>query len=204
MNTDTTYPKTDISCAILAGGKGSRMNNRDKGLVELAGRPMIEHVIERVAPQVGGIVINANRHREEYRRYKFPIIADAAGGFLGPLAGMAAALRHCDTRWTMTVPCDSPLLPLDLASRLYRTLETHDADIAVAHDGERLHPVFCLLSRHLADNLDDFLERGERKIDRWFERVNTVHADFSDKPDCFGNVNTADELMRVEQILSRQ
>ena len=177
------------------------MDNRDKGLVELGGRPMIERVLERVRPQAGNIIINANRHPERYRRYGHPVIADATEDFQGPLAGMAAALHHCGTRWMMTVPCDSPLLPLDLAARLYHVLETNGADLAVADDGERLHPVFCMLSRGLACDLDDFLANGGRKIDQWFEQVSTARADFSEAPECFGNVNTADELARMEQEL---
>ncbi len=205
MNTDATYPKNDITCVILAGGRGSRMNDRDKGLVGLAGRPMIEHIIERVGPQVGNIMINANRHLKEYRRYGYPVISDnGIDDFRGPLAGMAAALRDGNTRWVLTVPCDSPLLPRDLAARLYCALETHAADGAVADDGDRLHPVFCLLSRRLTGNLERFLALGERKIDLWFKRVNMARADFSDEAECFGNVNTADELNRIEQSLLKQ
>lgn len=203
MNTAATPPYNDVTCTILAGGKGSRMGGRDKGLVELAGRPMIEHVIERVEPQVGGIVINANRGLDEYRRYGFPLISDVQDGFQGPLAGMAAALRRCGTDWVMTVPCDSPLLPLDLAARLHRAVETHAADVAVADDGERLHPVFCLLSPRVAGDLESFLAQGQRKIDRWFERVSVVRADFSDEAECFSNVNTGGDLARIEQALSQ-
>lgn len=193
------YPLEEITCAILAGGEGSRMERRDKGLIELAGRPMVERVIERVRRQVGAIVINANRNADVYRRYGFPVIPDATGGFRGPLAGMAAALGVCTTRWVMTVPCDGPLLPDDLAARLYGAIEEHNAELAVADDGKRLHPVFCLLSRGLAGNLEDFLAGGGRKIDRWFEQVRTARADFSDEAECFGNVNTVEDLARVAE-----
>ena len=204
MDTVATPPYNDVTCTILAGGQGSRMGGRDKGLVELAGRPMIEHVIERVKPQVGSVVINANRCLDEYRRYGFPLISDARGGFEGPLAGMATALRRCDVAWVMTVPCDSPLLPLDLAARLYRAAETRNAEVAVAGDGERLHPVFCLLSPRVVVDLEDFLASGQRKIDRWFERVNTARVDFSDEAECFSNVNTDDDLARIEQALKKK
>ena len=179
------------------------MGERDKGLVPLMGRPMIEHIIERVTPQVGTVVINANRHLDEYRRYGCAVITDDNDEFRGPLAGMAAALRHCDTPWVMTVPCDSPLLPMDLAVRLHRALNTSNADLAVADDGERLHPVFCLLARHLGAGLEEFLAQGGRKIDLWFERIPVVHADFSDQSECFGNINTMDELTRLEQSLTK-
>ena len=201
MKTDTPYPKKKITCTILAGGQGSRMGNHDKGLVKLAGQAIIEHVIQRVKPQVGNIIINANRHLEEYRHYGYPVVTDATDDFQGPLAGMAASLSHCDTNWMMTVPCDSPLLPSHLAEKLYRSLQMHDAELAVASDGDRLHPVFCLLSKHLITDLKEFLALGQRKIDLWFKRVNTVHTDFSDVAECFRNINTLDELNEVEQSL---
>ena len=179
------------------------MGERDKGLVKLAGRPMIEHIIERVEPQVGAVTINANRHLETYRDYGYPVISDADDEFSGPLAGMAAALRHCNTPWLMTVPCDSPLLPLDLAARLYHALKTQRAELAVADDGERLHPVFCLLSRQLSHSLENFLAQGQRKIDLWFELIHTARADFSNQAERFGNINTPDELTRIEQTLTQ-
>ena len=180
------------------------MGNCDKGLAELAGRSMVERVIEHARPQVGGIVINANRHHEEYCRYGYPVVADSFTGFRGPLAGMAVTLRYCRTRLMMTVPCDSPLLPDDLARRLYCGLKTQSADIAVVDDGERLHPVFCLLPKHLVGSLESFLAGGGRKIDRWFERVNTTYVSFRDKPECFENINTIDDLVRIEQVLTQQ
>ena len=202
MNRSAQYPKNEITCTILAGGRGARMENRDKGLVNLAGQPMIEHIIKRVRPQVGSIIINANRHFEEYRSYGYPVIADSGDDFQGPLAGMAACLHHCGTRWMLTVPCDSPLLPDDLAGRLYYALRSHDADLAVVADGQRLHPVFCLLSSNLTDNLKEFLARGNRKIDAWFQYIKTVQADFSDVKECFRNINTLDEISELEQTLS--
>ena len=203
MDNPATYPSNDVTCAILAGGRGSRMGHRDKGLVELEGRPMIEHVIERVTPQVRGIVISANRNLDEYRRYHHPVVTDATDDFRGPLAGMSAALNHCATRLMVTVPCDVPLLPLDLVARLYHALDAQSAELAVAEDGKRLHPVFCLAPRRLADNLEDFLTHGGRKIDQWFERFDVARADFSDEPECFSNVNTSVELARAALVLSQ-
>ena len=202
MNDRSTYPVNDITCAILAGGKGSRMGDRDKGLVELAGRPLIEHIIERIAPQVGHIIINANRNLDEYRRYGHPVVTDAADEFAGPLAGMAASLHYGRTPRLLTVPCDTPLLPHDLAVRLHTALQAQHADLAVVHDGQRLHPVFCLLCDRLINSLDRFLIAGGRKIDLWFEETKTAHADFSDEADCFDNINTAEKLSAVEQRLA--
>ena len=204
MDTNIQYPKDEITGAILAGGKGSRMKNQDKGLVELAGSPMIEHVIKRIKPQVGTIVINANRHLEEYQRYGCPVVADPGDDFQGPLAGMATCLHHSETRWMVTTPCDSPLLPGDLVAKLYHALQLRDADIAVATDGQRIHPVFCLLSSRLAGNLEEFIESGGRKIDTWFQRVDTVQVDFGNVDECFWNINTPAELSRLERYLLKQ
>ncbi len=201
MRDNVQYPKNTITCAILAGGKGSRMESRDKGLVPLAGRPMIEHAIMRIRPQVGAIMINANRHLEEYRNYGYPVVQDSSNDFQGPLAGMAACLRHCHTPWMATIPCDVPLLPEKLIGRLHHALTLHDAEVAVATDGQRLHPVFCLISVELTDKLEAFLMLGGRKIDRWLQQVRTVQADFSDAESCFHNVNTADELAKLNQAL---
>ena len=178
------------------------MENRDKGLVPLAGRPMIEHAIMRIQPQVGAIIINANRNLEEYRTYGYPVVP--GGHSQGPLAGMVTCLHHCHTPWMVTIPCDVPLLPDKLVGRLYSALQLHGADVAVAADGRRLHPVFCLMSPGLADNLEEFLALGGRKIDRWLERVKTAQTDFSDVANCFHNVNTTDELARLNQVLSQR
>ena len=180
------------------------MENRDKGLVPLAKRPMIEHVIMRIQPQVGTIVINANRHLEEYRNYGYPVVPDSGDDFQGPLAGMAACLHHCRTPWMTTVPCDVPLLPDKLVGRLYHDIRSHGAEAAVASDGQRLHPVFCLMASGLVDSLEKFLALGGRKIDIWLQQIRTVQTDFSDIEDCFHNINTADELSKLDRALLQQ
>lgn len=187
-----------VSGVILAGGEARRMGGSDKGLVPVAGRPMVEHVLERLRPQVDAVLINANRNHDFYSRYGLPVIADALGGFQGPLAGMASAMGVVTTPWLVTVPCDSPFVPPRLVARLREAQLAADAEIAVAHDGARMQPVFSLLRTDLKVSLAAFLARGERKIDRWFAQHKTAIADFSDQPDTFMNVNTPGELERVE------
>lgn len=194
-------PRHDITGVILAGGRGSRMGGIDKGLIPLRGRPMIEHVIAALKPQVGRVLINANRSREQYAALGYPVVADALAGYLGPLAGIASALRAADTTYVLAVPCDSPLIGPDLSQRLYAALVEEHADISVAHDGERMHPVFALLRRSLLSSLLDYLEGGERKIDRWYARHRLAIAYFRDAPRSFLNVNSPEERAELEHNL---
>lgn len=187
-----------VSGVILAGGEARRMGGNDKGLVQLAGRPMVEHVLAALRPQVEHVLINANRNHDAYRRFGVPVIADTMSGFQGPLAGMAAALRAVTTPLLVTVPCDSPFVPDCLVARLTRALDDAGADLATAHDGTRMQPVFALLRVELAESLELFLAGGGRKIDRWFADHRVASADFSDQPDTFLNVNTAEEVARIE------
>lgn len=136
-------PQHDVTGLILAGGQGRRMGGRDKGLEPLAGRPLVAHVLDRLAGQLAGVMINANRHLDRYADYGDRLITDLEGGYQGPLMGIYSGLRAADTPWVLVVPCDTPALPMDLVPRLVAGL--NDCDIAVAHDGERLHPVVALL-----------------------------------------------------------
>jgi len=197
-----SIPKADITAVVLAGGRGSRMGGVDKGLVPLIGRPMVAHVIARLRPQVGDLLINANRNVDQYATLGFPVIQDFRDGFLGPPAGMASGLAAAATPYIVTVPCDSPLVGTDLVERLARALMQEHADIAVAHDGERAHPVFLLLRRDLYGDLTSFLETGGRKIDRWFEWHRIAYADFHDVPEAFVNVNDPDERQNLERQLA--
>lgn len=162
---------------------------------------MIEHLLEVLHEQAGSIVVNANRNIEIYRAMGYPVATDADGSFSGPLAGMSAGLRAASTPLCVTVPCDSPLIGTDVSRRLHQALEAAGAQIAVAHDGERAHPVVNLMRTRLAGSIDEFLARGERKIDRWFDCHHWVYADFSDRPEYFINVNTEDERLAVEHRL---
>ena len=191
-----------ITAIVLAGGRASRMGGMDKGLVELAGRPMIAHVLARLAPQVTHVLINANRNLERYAAFGWPVVPDEETGFLGPLAGLAVGLGAARTPLVLTAPCDCPLLAPDLASRLHSALENEAADIAVPFDGERLQPVFALVRCELAQSLADYLAGGDRKIDRWFGRHRLARVDFSDRPENFVNVNDPEERAALERRLA--
>ncbi|MES9925377.1 MAG: molybdenum cofactor guanylyltransferase MobA [Candidatus Thiodiazotropha endolucinida] len=182
-----------VTAVILAGGRGRRMGGEDKGLIELNGRPLVQHVISAIQPQVATILINANRNQERYAAFGYPVIADSLLDYQGPLAGFIAAMHAVETEDMLTLPCDGPLVPPDLVERLYEARQSAGADIAVAHDGDRLQPVYALIPKRLADSLQRYLDRGDRKIDLWYEEHRVAHADFSDIPRTFINVNTLQE-----------
>ncbi|MBB1489048.1 molybdenum cofactor guanylyltransferase MobA [Oceanospirillum sediminis] len=190
--------KQMVTAVILAGGQGQRMGGKDKGWVEFRDKPMISHVLQQVKPQVSGIIINANRSFERYQSLGYPVIEDSASGFHGPLMGMLTGLRHASSDWILFVPCDTPLLPTDLADRLYQAVRKNNADLAVAHDGERLQPVIALLHKSLLPSLEAWLEEGKRKIDRWFMQHKMVVVPFDDGESVFMNLNTPEELKEVE------
>ena len=188
-----------ITAVILAGGMGRRMGGQDKGQLILNGRPLIEYVLEAIEPQVKTILINANRHQAEYARYGYSVIPDALQGYQGPLAGFASGMRAATTPYIVTLPCDGPFSAPDLVARLAAALQNMHADIAVAHDGERLQPVYALLPTKLQSNLEDFLASGERKIDRWYAQHNMAFADFADATQTFQNINTPQDQQRIQQ-----
>lgn len=190
-------PATRITGLVLAGGQGRRMGTVDKGLVPLAGRPMVAHVLERLAPQVDDILINANQHAAEYAAFGHPVIADAIGGFAGPLAGLHVGLAHAAHPLVATVPCDSPFLPADLVARLAAAMHANDAELAVARTFDQPHPVFALVRRAVLPHLTRFLEDGGRKIDAWYATLRIVEVAFDDEADAFRNINTADELRQA-------
>jgi len=191
-----------ITGGVLAGGRARRMGGDDKGLVTLNGRPMIEYVISTLATQTTAMVINANRNLENYRKFGWPVVEDQFGDFSGPLAGMASVMMQATTPYVLMVPCDSPLLPHDLACRLYLEMAQANAEIAVAHDGDRMQPVFVLLQRRLLPSMQHYLYEGGRKIDRWYANHRLVNVDYSDNPKAFVNVNTPEECEALEQQLT--
>lgn len=190
--------KEKITGLILAGGKASRMGGSDKGLIAFKGQPMVAHVIQRLSPQVDEILINANREIETYQSLGFTVIADEISDFAGPLAGLHAGMKAAKTEFLLSVPCDSPLLPEDLSQRLMAALELQQADIAVAKTGEQHHPVFCLCRTSLAQDLEDFLDAGGRKVEGWQKQHAYVEVSFDDNPSAFSNVNTPEELSKLE------
>ncbi|MCE9682852.1 molybdenum cofactor guanylyltransferase MobA [Halomonas alkalisoli] len=195
-------PRHDVTGLILAGGQGRRMGGRDKGLEPFAGRPLVAHVRARLEGRVASVWINANRHHETYRGLAERVVADIEGDYQGPLMGIYTGLRTAETPWLLVVPCDTPALPMDLVERLVAGIG--EGDIAVAHDGERLHPVVALLRVSLADDLEAALAGGERKIDRWYARHDWYRVDFSDCPESFTNLNTEDDKQRLEARLSEE
>ncbi|HEX4886015.1 MAG TPA: molybdenum cofactor guanylyltransferase MobA [Casimicrobiaceae bacterium] len=170
------------------------MGHIDKGLVDLGGRTMVEHVLDRLAPQVGAIVVNANQNRDRYAAFGHPVVADAVGGFAGPLAGLHAGLTAAGTPYVVTVPCDSPFLPADLVARLADGLERDAAQLAVARTFDQPHPVFALVRRDVLPHLTAFLDGGGRKIDLWYATLRVTEVPFDDCADAFRNINTRDEL----------
>jgi len=186
-----------ITGLILAGGRASRMGGVDKGLQLLAGRPLVAHVLERLRPQVGPVLINANRHLDDYAAFGCSVVPDADASFSGPLAGLLAGLQQAQTEWLLSVPCDVPGLPLDLAARL----SAGDADLAlpVTADG-RTQPVFCLLRCSLADSLADYLSHGGRKVETWMLAQRHALVPFDQHGDgaAFFNANTLADLKILE------
>jgi len=170
------------------------MGGVDKGLVELAGTPMVAHVLARLAPQVGDVLINANQNAERYRSFGYPVVPDSVGGFAGPLAGLHAGMTAARSAFVVTVPCDSPFLPMDLVARLAAALDRASAQLAVARTFDQPHPVFAIVRRDVLPNLAAFLEGGGRKIDAWYAALLVEEVSFDDEADAFRNINTADEL----------
>jgi molybdopterin-guanine dinucleotide biosynthesis protein A len=159
---------------------------------------MIAHVIERLAPQVSEIIINANRNADAYAGFGHRVVADEIEGFAGPLAGFERGLAHASHDLVVTVPCDSPFLPQDLVARLREAMAREDAQLAVAKTGDQAHPVFSLMRRGVHESLRDFLASGQRKIDKWYGALRVVEVPFDDEPEAFENINTREELARLE------
>jgi len=155
---------------------------------------MVEHVLTRLVPQVGSVIINANQNVERYAAFGHAVCPDAIGGFAGPLAGLHAGLTQAATPCVVTVPCDSPFLPLDLVARLAVGMARHDAQIAVAKTFAQPHPVFALVQRAVLPHLTQFLDAGGRKIDAWYATLALIEVAFDDEADAFRNINTAEEL----------
>ncbi|MBC8022756.1 MAG: molybdenum cofactor guanylyltransferase MobA [Burkholderiales bacterium] len=187
-----------VTGVVLAGGQGSRMGGVDKGLQEFRGKPMAAHVIERLAPQVDEVLINANRNADAYARFGHRVIADEIEGFAGPLAGFERGLAHASGDLVVTVPCDSPFLPADLVARMREALDRDGAQLAVAKTGAQVHPVFCLMRRDVHASLRRFLASGQRKIDRWYPELRATLVSFDDEADAFRNINTREELAGLE------
>ncbi|MEH6472857.1 MAG: molybdenum cofactor guanylyltransferase MobA [Halopseudomonas sp.] len=190
--------RSQLSAIILAGGQGQRMGGADKGLVDLQQARLIEHVLNRITPQVSHVMISANRNQPEYQRYGFPVLTDRLDGFQGPLSGIAEGLTEVETPWLVVVPCDSPRLPRDLAQRLSAPINDQVL-AAIAHDGQYLQPAFNLLHRSLLPSLRSYLDGEGRKLGQWLRQQDPVIVDFSDQPSSFINLNSAEQLKQFLQ-----
>ena len=191
-----------ISAIILAGGRATRMNGVDKGLVLLQQKPLIAHVIARLTPLVNEILINANREISEYKAFCLPVLQDEQADFIGPLAGFSLGLKYCKHEYLLTVPCDSPNLPRNLAQRLMLNLLEYQADIAVVSSNGNVHPVFCLCKKSVLPSLTDYITQGERRVSSWQKSQRYIEVDFSDCSDAFVNLNTFQDLAALESKLN--
>jgi len=191
----TQFTASDaVTGLVLAGGQARRMGGEDKGLVSLGNRPMLSWVLERFAPQVDEVLISANRNLERYAQFGRRIVTDGMTGFLGRLVTSR-------TPWLVMVPCDSPFLPHDLVMRFLDVAAQYDSPLVCAHDGNRLQPVFSLVHTGLLADLTEYLDAGERKIDRWFDRHQWRPVVFAEHNDIFCNVNSPHDLQQVEARL---
>lgn len=187
-----------ISAVILAGGRATRMGGIDKGLVVLQQKPLIQHVIEHLMPQTDEILINANREIGRYQVFGYPVLQDEVLGFIGPLAGFSIGLQHARHDYVLTVPCDSPFLPHDLAQRLWAGLMQNNADVAVASSAADAHPVFCLCKKTVLASLQQYLAQGERRVSTWQKSQRYCEVDYSDCKNAFTNLNTLADLAALE------
>ncbi len=197
----TQFDSANITAAILAGGQGRRLGSCDKGLELLAGRPLVTHAIAALRPQVQKLLICINRNNAQYATFAV-ICTDGAAGFLGPLAGIAAALAVCDTKWLLTAPVDCPQPPADLARRLHTVAHDAQAHVAVAHDGERRQPLFALYRRELANSATEAFAH-DLPVWRWQDECGAVETDFSDQPKAFLNLNTVEDFRYWESTHAR-
>lgn len=194
-------PIGDITGLVLAGGRGTRMGGVDKGLQMHRGQALAAHALQRLRPQVGRVMINANRHEDAYARFGVPLVPDTLPDHPGPLAGFLAGLARCETPWMVTVPCDTPAFPLDLVERMGAAVKAHDADLAIAVTrdaaGDQIQPVFCLLKASLMPAIQAFTSAGQSKIGLWVSQQRGVQVLFEDAS-AFFNINTSDELRQAE------
>ena len=204
--TDPWIDPQDITGLVLAGGRGTRMGGVDKGLQNFNGLPLALHTLMRLEPQVGQMMVNANRNLSAYESFGAEVWPDTMADFAGPLAGFLTGLERCETPYMVSVPCDTPLFPDDLVARLSQALVRDQADIAMVaapeEDGQlRTQPVFCLMNADLQKSLARFLKEGGRKIDAWTARHKTVLVNFDqsgDRHKAFFNANTLAQLRALE------
>ncbi|CAA9891866.1 Molybdenum cofactor guanylyltransferase [Candidatus Methylobacter favarea] len=190
--------QTKVTGVVLAGGLARRMSYQDKGLINYRGRALVSYAIAALASIADQVIITANRNLEQYQQFAVPVIADLTCSFDGPLAGLLTAMVHADTDILVVMPCDSPLIKAEHLHKLLAVRAENNADIAVAFDGKRLHPVFLAIKTTLQRSLQDYLASGQRKMDFWIQQQKMVKADFSNEPEIFTNINTMVDLSILE------
>lgn len=186
-----------LTVVILAGGKGSRLGGRDKGLLEWQGRPFIEHLLQAIEPVTQNIIINANQNIEVYQRYGYPVISDVTADFAGPLAGMLAALRSADTPYILSLPCDAPLVSADIVEKFCDVHEEKKQGLYVASTAEGMQPVYAMINHALADNLQQYLADGGRKARDWMKANDAVVVEFDQPASMFVNINTESDWQSI-------
>ncbi|TDT51124.1 molybdenum cofactor guanylyltransferase [Enterobacter sp. AG5470] len=186
-----------VTGVVLAGGKASRMGGKDKGLLELNGKPLWQHVAQRLAPQVENVVISANRNLDIYRASGLTVVPDSLNDFPGPLAGILSVMQKIDSEWFLFCPCDTPYVPENLLARLQ--VQRQQAPAVWVHDGERDHPAIALINRRILPALQDYLARGERRVMVFMRESGGHPVDFSDAKIAFANVNTPDDLAHWQE-----
>lgn len=191
---------THITGLILAGGQAHRLGGQDKGLIQLGNQQMIGHVIRRLRPQLGEILINANRNQDHYQQLGYPVIADSLPDFAGPLAGLLTGLENMQNDWLISVPCDNPWLPTDLVATLIQAVTDQQCRLGVARSEGQLQPVYCLLHRSLQTSLHEFLANGQHKVRQWIAQQPHCVVDFADAQE-FENINTPQQLTEAEKKL---
>ncbi|MFI3187183.1 MAG: molybdenum cofactor guanylyltransferase MobA [Methylococcaceae bacterium] len=192
--------QTKVAGVILAGGRARRMNNQDKGLMTFKGRPMISYALDALIPVVDYVMINANRNIEQYRQFGHPVISDQTDSFDGPLAGVLTAMLQVEAEVLVVIPCDSPFIKAEYLQRLLLSRAENSADVAVAFDGVRVHPVFMAIKTALRKSLQDYLVGGQRKVVSWLEQQNLVKVEFTNEAEIFRNINTLTELFELESL----
>jgi len=191
----------DISAVILAGGKGSRMGNHDKGLIKLANKALIEYVINTIQQQVDHIIISANRNIDEYQQLGFPVIRDDKNEFNGPLSGIYEALKICTTKYLLVLPCDCPFIEVDIIEKLYKSAEENNSDVVLIHDGQFLQPLFSLISKNALTSLEQCIAAKNFKAKQWMTDQN--HSIVEDnRPMLFFNINNKNDLESAEDLIS--
>jgi molybdopterin-guanine dinucleotide biosynthesis protein A len=198
LDLQAVISRKDITGLVLAGGRGRRFHGQDKGLLPYDGQALIATVLGRLQPQVGAVVISANRHLASYQAYGWPVLTDRLADYQGPLAGLARGLEVARTPWLLMVPCDGPRLPDSLARDLAHAAERQGRLVAVAHDGRRAQYGFALIATTLAGDLHDAMHAGERRLGGWLARHEPALADFSATPEAFTNLNSPADLAALE------